>query len=60
MTTINDTANKEIMKAKRALHKAIDALMEERAYWNENDIFHKTTKKDTDRLLEIMKELNKV
>lgn len=60
MTTINDTANKEIMKAKRALHKAIECLKEEPSYENERDIFHKTTKKDTERLIEIIKELNKV
>ena len=60
MITINDTANKEIIKAKRALVKALDFLMEEQAYWNERDIFHKSTKKDVDRLHAIMAELNRV
>lgn len=42
--TINEQANKEILKAKKALSKAIDLLMEEGgAYWNEKDIFHNCT-----------------
>ena len=41
--TINETANKEIVKAKRAILKAIEALTEEQAYNNKADIFHACT-----------------
>lgn len=50
--TINEQANKEILKAKKALVKAIDLLMEEGgAYWKESDIFHNTTVNAVNRLI---------
>ena len=50
--TINEQANKEILKAKKALVKAIDLLMEDGgAYWNNRDIFHNTTVNAVNRLI---------
>ena len=50
--TINEQANREILKAKKALVKAIDLLMENGgAYWNEKDIFHNTTTHAVNRLI---------
>lgn len=50
--TINEQANKEILKAKKALVKAIDLLTEEGgAYWKSSDIFHNTTVNAVNRLI---------
>ena len=58
MLTINDTANREILKAKKALAKAIDILTEERAYQERADIFHNTTVHDVNRLITAIETLN--
>lgn len=50
MMTINERANKEIAKARKALLNAFTILCDENAYSNESDIFHATTRRDADRI----------
>lgn len=49
--TINEQANNEILKAKKAILKAVDLLMKECAYFERADIFHGTTVNAVNRLL---------
>jgi hypothetical protein len=59
--TINEQANKEILKAKKALVKAIDLLMEEGgAYWNKKDIFHNCTVFAVNHLITASKTITEV
>lgn len=58
MLTISETANKEIEKAQRAIHKAIEALTQSKAYNNSSDIFHNCTVADVNRLITASLKLN--
>lgn len=58
MLTIEESANKEIQKAKRALNKAIEILTETIAYNNKNDIFHACTVSDVNKLITACEKLN--
>ena len=58
MLTINEKANKEILKAKKAIANAIDLLTEEPAYNNRADIFHNTTVNEVNRLITSIEILN--
>ena len=58
MTTINEQANKEIIKAKKAISKALDLLGDEPAYYNNKDIFHNCTVYDFNRLITASEILN--
>lgn len=58
--TINEQANKEILKAKKALAKAIDLLMDCGAYWNEKDIFHNCTVYAVNHLITASKTITEV
>lgn len=58
MLTINDKANKEIIKAKRALNRAIELLTQETAYNNSNDIFHASTVHDVNKIITACQKLN--
>lgn len=58
MLTINDQANKEIIKAKRAISKAIDILVSTPEYNNGQSIFHNTTVYDVNRLITASKTLS--
>lgn len=60
MTTINDNANKEIQKAKRALNKAIETLIQTPAYNNKSDIFHACTVSDVNKLIMASEKLNEI
>ena len=51
MLTIEERANKEIQKAKRALHKAIEILTQTTAYNSKSDIFHACTYSDVNKLI---------
>ena len=51
MLTISETANKEIIKAKRAINRAIEALTQTQAYNNSSDIFHACTVNEVNRLI---------
>ena len=42
--TISEKANRELDKAIRSLHRALEELENTTAYQYEGDIFHKTTK----------------
>jgi hypothetical protein len=58
--TINEQANREIYKAKKALVKAIGLLMEEGAYCNEKDIFHNCTVYAVNHLISASKTITEV
>lgn len=58
MTTLSETANKEITKAKRAINRAIEALTQTQAYNNSSDIFHNCTVADVNRLITASLKLN--
>lgn len=58
MMTINEQANREIVKAKKALDKAISLLMDEPGYWNNKDIFHDCTVNECNRLITALELLN--
>ena len=58
MMTINEQANKEILKAKKAIAKALDLLMDEQAYWNNKDMFHNSTVYQCNRLVTVSEILN--
>lgn len=60
MYTINDTANKEINKAKKAIHKAIDVLSDTPEYNDKKSIFHASTVKQVNTLITIMNLLNEM
>jgi hypothetical protein len=58
--TINEQANKEILKAKKAIAKAIDLLSEEKAYNNKSDIFHNCTVFAVNHLITASKTITEV
>ena len=58
MLTINEQANKEIIKAKKAIDKAIELLTQEPAYNYNKDIFHASTVHDVNRLITASQTLN--
>ena len=58
MLTINERANKEIIKAKKAINQAIELLTRETAYNSNNDIFHASTVHDVNRLITASQTLN--
>lgn len=58
MLTINEQANKEILKAKKILNKALELLESEQAYNNTSDIFHNSTVYDVNRIITVINILN--
>ena len=58
MLTINEQANKEILKAKKILNKALELLEAEQAYNNKCDIFHNSTVYDVNRIIKAIQHLN--
>ena len=58
MLTINEQVNKEILKAKKILNKALELLTAEQAYNNKSDIFHNSTVYDVNRIITAIEKLN--
>lgn len=58
MLTINETANREILKAKRALAKAIDILVNTPEYESNYSIFHACTVNEVKRMVDAVNLLN--
>lgn len=58
MLTINEQANKEILKAKKILNRALELLEAEQAYNNNGDIFHNSTVCDVNRIITAIQHLN--
>ena len=58
MLTINEQANREILKAKKILNKALELLEAEQAYNNNGDIFHSSTVYDVNRIITAIQKLN--
>ena len=58
MLTINEQANKEILKAKKILNKALELLEAEQAYHNKSDIFHNSTVYAVNRIITAIQHLN--
>lgn len=58
MYTISNDANREIMKAKKALHKAIELLSQTPEYNDKTAIFHNSTVYDVNRLITASQHLN--
>lgn len=51
MMTVNEKANKELDKARKALRNALDILSAEQAYNSKQDIFHNCTVKDVNSII---------
>jgi hypothetical protein len=58
MLTINESANKDIEKAKRMLNRAVETLIKTIAYNNRGDIFHASTVHDVNRIITAIQTLN--
>ena len=58
MMTINEQANKEIIKAIRTLDRALTLLENEPAYINRGDIFHASAVQAVNRLITAIETLN--
>ena len=58
--TISDKANKELYKAKKALHNALEELTNTIAYNNKNDIFHSATTNEVNHIINAITTLNEI